>query len=465
MITRPKSLKQKLVFIYAIALILMFSIILVNWYNLRNVENMVVSGEIISDLFDTALEVRRFEKNYFLYNKEEDYQALAVYLNKAETLLDVNKTQFTLYASSHIIADLNTNIADYRKALESVHKIKSRQSNMAMRSRLRDLGRQIVDSAENISRTERRTMQVTLQSARHAFIASIILFSITGIIGGAIFYNRLIKMLRILEGHMNKVAHGEFSPMPVEFNDRELISLNRAFNRMLHELEERKTYMVQSEKLASMGTLLFGVAHELNNPLSNISTSCQILKEEIEEGNTAYTIELLDQIDQETDRTKSIIKSLLDYSKKRAKENINLTKVVAETIRFIKGDVPTKIELSVSIPKDILFFADRQLIQQALLNLIKNGIDAIPTKGKVSVSAHYINHKKSVVIEITDSGTGMDSMMVSNIFDPFFTTKEASKGYGLGLFIVHNIIEEHKGLIMVDSEPGFGTVFTIELPT
>jgi signal transduction histidine kinase len=222
--------------------------------------------------------------------------------------------------------------------------------------------------------------------------------------------------------------------------------------------------MVQSEKLASMGTLLFGVAHELNNPLSNISTSCQILQEEIEEGNNKYNIELLDQIDQETDRTKSIIKSLLDYSKKRAKENINLKKVVDETIRFIKGEVPTKIELTVSIPKDIMVFADKQLIQQALLNLIKNGIDAIPKQGKVSVSAHYINHNESVVIEISDSGTGMDSEMVSNIFDPFFTTKASSKGYGLGLFIVHNIIEDHKGSIMVDSEPGFGTVFTIELP-
>ena len=464
MIKQPESLKQKLVFTYAVTLILIFGIILVNWYNLRNVEKMVESGEIISDLFDTSLEVRRFEKNYFLYNKEEDYQELSNYLNKAESLLDVNRRQFTLFASGSIISELNTTISDYRTALESVHKIKNRQSNMDMRIRLRDLGRQIVDSTENISRTERRTMQVTLQSARHALIASIILFSIAGIIGGAIFYNRLIKMLRILEGHMNKVAQGEFSPMPVEFNDRELISLNRAFNRMLHELEERKMYMVQSEKLASMGTLLFGVAHELNNPLSNISTSCQILKEEIEEGNNTYTIELLDQIDQETDRTKSIIKSLLDYSKKRAKENINLKKVVYETIRFIKGEVPTKIELTVSIPGDIMVFADKQLIQQALLNLIKNGIDAIPKQGKVSVSAHYTNHNESVVIEIKDSGTGMESGMISNIFDPFFTTKSSSKGYGLGLFIVHNIIKEHKGSIMVDSEPGFGTVFTIELP-
>jgi len=264
---------------------------------------------------------------------------------------------------------------------------------------------------------------------------------------------------------MNKVAHGEFSPMPVEFNDRELVSLNRAFNRMLHELEERKTYMVQSEKLASMGTLLFGVAHELNNPLSNISISCQILKEEIEEDNKEFNIELLNQIDEETDRTKNIVRSLLDYSKKREKENINLKKAVDETVHFIKGEVPTKIELKVSIPEEITLFADKQRLQQALLNLIKNGIDAIPEQGKVSISAHYIKNNESVVIEISDTGAGMDSDMVSNIFDPFFTTKASSKGYGLGLFIVHSMIEEHKGSIMVDSEPGFGTVFTIELPT
>lgn len=465
MIKKPESLKQKLALIYAIALLLMFSIIMVNWYNLRNVENMVISGQIISNLFDNTLEIRRFEKNYFLYNKEEDYQELSIYLNRVESLLDVNRRQFTLFTSDSIISKLSGNISDYREALESARNIESRHSRSAMRMQLRDFGRQIVVSAEKISRTERRTMQVTLQTARHALILSVILFSMASIIGGVIFYNRLIKMLRILEGHMNKVAQGEFSPMPVEFNDRELVSLNRAFNRMLHELEERKMYMVQSEKLASMGTLLFGVAHELNNPLSNISIACQILKEEIEDDNKEFNMELLDQIDEETDRTKNIVRSLLDYSKNREKENVNLKRAVDETVRFIKGEVPTKISLNVSIPEEITVYADKQRMQQALLNLIKNGIDAISEEGQVSVSAHYIKHKKNVLIEVSDTGTGMDSEMVFSIFDPFFTTKVSSKGYGLGLFIVHNIIEEHKGSIMVDSEPGFGTVFTIEIPT
>ena len=364
MIKKPESLKQKLVLIYAIVLLLMSGIIMVNWYNLRKVENMVLSGQIISDLFDTSLEIRRFEKNFFLYNKDEDYQELSTYLNKAESLLDNNRRQFTLFASELIISELNANISEYRKVLEAVSTISSGQSRLDMRSRLRDLGRQILDSAEKISKTERAIMQATLQSARHALILSIILFGMASLISGGLFYSGLIKMLRILEGHMNKVAHGEFSPMPVEFNDRELVSLNRAFNRMLHELEERKTYMVQSEKLASMGTLLFGVAHELNNPLSNISIACQILKEEIEDDNKEFNIELLNQIDEETDRTKNIVRSLLDYSKKRERENFNLKKAVGETIRFIKGEVPTKIELNVSIPDEIMLFADKQRLQQ-----------------------------------------------------------------------------------------------------
>ena len=465
MIKKPRSLKQKLVLIYVITLVFMLSMIMVNWYNMRNVENMVVSGEIISDLFDTSLEIKRFEKNYFLYNKEEDYQELSIYLNKAESLLLFNKSQFTLFTSNRIISDLNADISEYRKTLAAVHTNRNRQGGSAAKSKLRNLGRQIVVSTEKIAHTERKTMQDTLRSARQALIMSIIIFCITSLIVGALFYERLIKMLRILEGHMNKVAHGEFSPMPVEFNDRELVSLNRAFNRMLHELEERKTYMVQSEKLASMGTLLFGVAHELNNPLSNISTSCQILKEEIGEGDTEYNIELLGQIDQEIDRTKNIVRSLLDYSKKREKENVNLKKAVDETVRFIKGDLPTKITLTVNIPKEIRVYADKQRLQQALLNLIKNGVDAISEEGQVSVSAHYIKHKESIIIEVLDTGAGMEDKMVSKIFDPFFTTKASSKGYGLGLFIVHSMIEEHKGSIMVDSEPGFGTVFTIELPT
>jgi signal transduction histidine kinase len=244
--------------------------------------------------------------------------------------------------------------------------------------------------------------------------------------------------------------------------DRELVSLNRAFNRMLTELEWRQQHLVRSEKLASLGTLLFGVAHDLNNPLSNISTSTQILREEMDGADTAYKKELVAQIEEETDRARDIVRSLLDFSKTGAREATNLEKTVNDAIRFIKNEVPPKIEIGVKVPPAITVFADRQQLQQVFLNLIKNAVEAIPGEGRISISARKA--KDHAEIKFADTGAGIEPGMVSKIFDPFFTTKGTKTGYGLGLFIVHNIIEEHGGTIDVGSEVGRGTTFLIKLP-
>jgi signal transduction histidine kinase len=270
---------------------------------------------------------------------------------------------------------------------------------------------------------------------------------------------------------------------------------------MLHELELRQRHLVQSEKLASLGTLLSGVAHELNNPLSNISSSCQILMEELkqahgsrangqEKGKAAssslpldpvFLNELLSQIDEQTDRARNIVRSLLEFSRDKEfeKEHLPLKQLIKETIRFVRGQLPMKVEIEIDIPDDITIFADKQRIQQAFLNLIKNAVEAINADGKISILAHKVisAEKKeeetktecqiegdSIDIKISDTGSGIPSEVLSKIFDPFFTTKDVGKGSGLGLFIVHEIIEEHDGCIAVDSGIEKGTTFLIRLP-
>jgi len=240
------------------------------------------------------------------------------------------------------------------------------------------------------------------------------------------------------------------------------MSLSKAFNTMLVELELRQMHLVQTEKLASLGTLLFGVAHELNNPLSNISTSCQILKEEIDEADIGYKKELLSQIENETDRAKDILRSLLDYSKSGEKETINLKRTVSESIRFIGGDAPAKVEIDLNIPEGLELFADKQQLQQVFLNLIKNAMEAIEGEGKISISAKKV--KDTVEIKVSDTGKGMEQEILSKIFDPFFTTKDVGMGTGLGLSVSYGIIEKLGGRIEVQSTPNNGAVFTIIIP-
>jgi signal transduction histidine kinase len=205
-----------------------------------------------------------------------------------------------------------------------------------------------------------------------------------------------------------------------------------------------------------------------------------------------FAQELISQINEQTDRARNIVRSLLDFSRDREfkKESLSLKDLFTETIQFVKGQMPTNVGISLSIPGDIVIFADKQRIQQAFLNLIKNAIDAIaPNEGTIAVKAekrhamddledenkigiyNYLKYRgkctldqDTVDIEIQDSGSGIPLDIVSKIFDPFFTTKDVGKGSGLGLYIVHEIIEEHDGCIAVDSQPGKGTRFLIRLP-
>jgi signal transduction histidine kinase len=441
----------------------MFGVVAANWKSLNTVEDMVVSGEMVSDLFDTTLEIRRFEKNYFLYEQDEDYEELLFYVNKAENLLEKNSKEFGLFATPEVIHNLRDNIKDYKQLLEADRIPQGEIAKWKWEEAVRKKGKTIVTIAESISKTERRVMQTTLRSAKKTLLISVAFLVFTGFVVGAIYYRMFAKPLWMLEKHMKRIADGEFSLMPIKYRDREFVSLNNAFNRMILELDARQRHLVQSEKLASLGTLLFGVAHELNNPLSNISTSCEILKEEIETADLEYKKELLSQIEKDTDRARDVVRSLLEFSKTGEKSPFFLKKAVNETIRFIKGEVPTKVSITLDIPEDLTLFADKQKIQQMLLNLIKNSIEAIPHEGEISITARKIKDNM-VELRVTDTGVGIETEVIDQIFDPFFSSKKHKKGYGLGLFIVHNIVEEHGGSITVDSQPGRGTTFLIKLP-
>jgi two-component system NtrC family sensor kinase len=268
---------------------------------------------------------------------------------------------------------------------------------------------------------------------------------------------------------MEAVAAGKLNKIDISASDREIASLTAAFNHVLQELELRQKHLLRSEKLASLGTLLSGVAHELNNPLSNISTSCQILTEEIGEAGLQQKKELLEQIDEQTIRARNIVRSLLDFAGDREfkKETVNLLRLSNQTVRFLKGQIPPQVALTVDIPMDLAVEADKQRLQQALLNLIKRHASdkaTWETDKQYQFFGKCENRGEMVDIEVHDSGHGIPPEVLPRIFDPFFTTKEIGKGSGLGLFIVYEIVEQHGGCIMVNSHPGKGTTFCLRLP-
>jgi len=222
--------------------------------------------------------------------------------------------------------------------------------------------------------------------------------------------------------------------------------------------------MMQQEKLASIGRLSAGVAHEINNPLTTILTTAMLLQEDIPPEDSMHAE--LDTIAKETLRCRKIVTSLLDFARQTRpdKKEHDLNSIVRESLLLTKKqaafkDVSLEHVLSSDLP---VVLVDKGQIQQALINLVLNAIGATQAGGFVKVATHHIPGKHQIHISIADSGEGIAKENLGTIFDPFFTTKD--DGSGLGLAITHGIIEQHNGTIDVESTLGQGTTFTIKLP-
>lgn len=501
MLNFQTSIRQKTILGYYVGVAVIASLFIFTFFTYKLIEKKILFGEVVSELFDTTLEIRRFEKNYFLYEQESDLEKNIEYTKKAQDILDSNTEKYKTLEIYTQLKTMKDELQRYRELVEQFAALRGKPSleKQQQEEKVRETGKKVVTIAENISKIEIEIIRSFLNRTMAHITLAIILLSLGGIAVGQILSRRIVKPLASLENKMRHIAEGKLEKVAIDSKDREIVSLTNAFNKMLRELDLKQKHLIQSEKLASLGTLLSGVAHELNNPLSNISTSCQILIEDFDDTDTEHKKELLSQIDQQTERARNIVRALLEFSRysEFKKEPLQLNSLLQETIRFIRGEKYAGVQINLNVPDDITIFADKQRIQQVLLNLIKNGIDSIPGEGTVSIRARErliidknkpcddkrfrgactgecLLGKDTVDIEIEDTGTGIPPEVLPKIFDPFFTTKDTGKssdrglfvgkGSGLGLYIVEEIINEHGGCIGFDSTVGKGTCFLIRLP-
>jgi len=459
----PSSIRQKIILGYVLSITVIIVGAMFTYTNLRIIENKIILGNIISELFETTLEIRRFEKNFFLYKEDKDYLEVMQFIDKARKLIATNKERFKRLATMSSIYKLENTLIEYKGLIEEKALI---QNDIILEERVREKGRELVTIAQNMSDIIRERIQTLLFRLQRFIKISIIFLIIIGVVSGYVVLRTITHPLKLLEESVKKISGGQIKEIIPSSSDREIVLLSEAFTRTLKELDlEYKRFTVQSDKLASLGIMISGVAHQLNNPLSNISTSCQILIEEVEESDVNTIKEILQEIEVQVERAKTMVYSLLEFSKKKEfkSELLLLKDLVEDIMRLIRGDIPTRVELTVNIPEDIYIIADKQRMQGAILNILKNAIDAIPDEGKVSISAEEYKDTKTVEIKIQDTGLGIEPDDSKKIFEPFFTTK--GHGTGLGLFVTREIVQEHGGTITMDSVIGQGTTFTIKLPT
>ena len=232
--------------------------------------------------------------------------------------------------------------------------------------------------------------------------------------------------------------------------------------------------LMQSSKMAALGKLAAGIAHEVNNPLAVIKEKVgwlsDLLSEEDVSGSENFQEfdDALRKIDYHVDRAKKVTHRLLGFARRMepSHERVNINKILAETIEFLRNEahyrnIKIHSDYTANLPETT---SDSAQLQQVFLNILNNAIDAMVKDGVISVQTTHYPKEKKVGICFTDEGPGIPAEILSKIFDPFFTTKEVGKGTGLGLAISYSIVEKLGGNIVVNSEVGRGTTFTIMLP-
>ncbi|MEQ3515336.1 ATP-binding protein [Pseudoalteromonas sp. BZB3] len=272
---------------------------------------------------------------------------------------------------------------------------------------------------------------------------------------------------------------------------KQLEQANTDLRNTLGELEETKQQLIHSEKLASIGQLAAGVAHEINTPLGYVSSNMESLAEylddiklawgDIEENNSELakqlsakhdlefifddTHSILESVESGLKRIRVISKDLGHFSQmeKMPIANVDINKdVIQLAINMVASELNPNIDIDINLAELPLINCLPIELSQVLVNLLMNANDAISDNGKIDIQSRL--HNQCIHITIADNGCGMEQSTVNKLFDPFFTTKEVGEGTGLGLSVSHKIIESHQGSITVESKPGKGSRFNIAIP-
>jgi two-component system NtrC family sensor kinase len=466
------SIRKKVILGFTLSIIAFVGVGIIAYRNLLTIERkigFVVKGH---ELHDTLLEARRYEKNFLLYGGKENLEEALTNLERGkEVYLRIHPDVRGLKGVSYL-ERLENEMERYGHLLRELATPKGRdnpnpRSEDVIEAEIRQVGKDLVDLSLRLSDFEHNQVQQIVKSLKTKILFFAAILLLLGSFLTVLVSWKIVKPLTVIENTTQRIATGDFKPLPVVQTRDETQSVVEAFNKMITELERRQDQLVQAQKLSSLGILTSGIAHQLNNPLNNISTSCQILQEESAEGNSEFVGKLLNNIDQEVDRARDIVKGLLEFSREQEFQQnlVNLDNLVIRTTRLITSQLPAGVEIFTEIPEDLDIFADGQKLQEVLLNLLLNAAQAMPDEtGRITITAAKDKQAKQVVVQVKDTGCGIPEDQLPHIFDPFFSTKEVGYGTGLGLSVAHGIIEQHNGTLSVKSRVGEGSVFTIRLP-
>ena len=514
------SLERKIILSFVISATIIAVFAVSSYVNFLEVRKEIRYLELADTVRSKSLQLRRHEKNFFLYGDSKEINEVHTYLRDLKTVLGQGRKSY----NTEKLLGLENKIDEYSQRfnrIERIHRdflrefawlkplkreyslffpliestflerplvnaeliektfsLKINSPVIAMLKELNDEitglrknGEEILTLSKDLDRSAREKAERAITLSQTAALVLFPLFLIFGLTALFVIIHSVVKRLKILAAAIEKTGKGDFSSLPAPEKQDEVGVLITTFNKMEadliardEELSRKNEELLQSRKLASIGTLASGVAHELNNPLNNIYLAAQILSKEIgHETCPPLVKETVGDISSQTLRVKRIVSDLLEFAREKAPERkrVNIIEIIRAVIEQMKASGEIDGMKCDFVSEDIIeLSADMHLMEQLFINLFTNARDAMEANGLLNIEVYSLDN--DVRIEVSDSGKGIPSSDIPRIFDPFFTTKD--RGTGLGLAIVYSIIKKHNGKIKVKSEGGKGTAFIITLP-
>jgi len=467
---RPNfSIRKKIALSFLLCFMVTGAVTLASHLILQRIEQRLHFLDL-ADIYTSHIQqARRYEKNFLLYGT--DLSSALSHVADARITLSGESAHVEQVVGARTHRQMLYHLEQYDRLLERLSQLKPVQSDgtHAIEAEMRQHGAQMVEVALRVAESERQRVRGLLRLSKQMPVVALLVLLVL-ILYVVRFLNRqILSQLGRVVNHARRIAEGDFSPIfPVRRYRDEFTGVVLAMNRMTRELDHRQQMLAEAQKLRAVGTLTAGVAHELNNPLNNITLTAESMIEDFRTLPDQEKLDMCRDVLEQAERAQGIVRNLLDFARQREPKMriVNVTELLGSANRLLGNqlrlaDIRLELDLAADLPPTR---GDQQQLEQVFVNLYLNALHAMGRGGRLRVSAVLVKDRDDLLrVDISDTGEGIPDDALPYIFDPFFTTKGA-KGTGLGLSVSYGIVTKHGGSIEVRSKVGEGTTFSVFLP-
>lgn len=470
----PQTIRWQIMTAFLSCFVFMAIVVILDYKNFKELSRSMQFFELAEEVNKTLMEMRRYEKNYFLYGQDFNFAENVTYANQLALSLQRDQDILVKAIGEDNYKNFVEDVKNYSHLMAQLNHVDCelqdcQEIRLELQEQISGVGKNLMVLADQVVTTQRRETNTLLQ--RMVPLPLIGLLFLLILLGFVIFYitEKVIRPLARITRESEAVSDGRYQQItPYGHGNNEIHHLVVAINRMMNDLERRQEELVESRKLASISTLTAGIAHEINNAVNNLSLTLEALIEDGASMTQEERLKLYHDAMNQSDRTSEIVKNLLEFSRASHSkiENFDLEELVDKTVRLLKNDMNLHtINFSKEIEQDLpSVWQDKGGIQQVLVNLFINAVQAMGEGGTLEVDIRRSKMPDEVRIDVIDDGPGITEDDIDHIFDPFFTTKAEGEGTGLGLSVSYSIIKKNGGRMEVKSAPGQGACFSIFLP-